>query len=317
MKNENIERKVKKKPNYYKLFQYLLYEQNNINKIRNKNYNIKRNNNFFSDEISNEEKPILIEHFINKENDNEDYNFIYLNNNIDNKYSFNSKKYYNLDFNAKDKNYLSRNSFSSKNSKINLSSLLSEICYKKNINQEVDKNFKKKSNDNFANFINENENNFLFFNKNINEFFIKTKNKKNFNFAFFPKVKTKISNYKKLLKNNEDSKNEKNNNSNQLSQKYINPIKINNQKKNKYKKKIRSISVCHQRERLHKDFNDMSQRNRFKKLKNDLKEETNKINNMMSEFFKGPLFNKFNKTDKIEDLKLKNMLQRPKSSLSL
>ena len=37
----------------------------------------------------------------------------------------------------------------------------------------------------------------------------------------------------------------------------------------------------------------------------------------MSEFFKGPLFNKFNKTDKIEDLKLKNMLQRPKSSLSL
>ena len=37
---------------------------------------------------------------------------------------------------------------------------------------------------------------------------------------------------------------------------------------------------------------------------------------MISEFFKGPLFNKFNKIDKIEDLKLKNSLKRPRSVLS-
>ena len=47
-------------------------------------------------------------------------------------------------------------------------------------------------------------------------------------------------------------------------------------------------------------------------MKKDLTEEKNKINNMISEFFKGPLFNKFNKIDKIEDLKLKNSLKRPK-----
>ena len=61
----------------------------------------------------------------------------------------------------------------------------------------------------------------------------------------------------------------------------------------------------------------MSQRNRFNKIKKELNQETIKINNMISEFFKGPLYNKFNKIDKIEDLKLRNLLKRPRSSLSL
>ena len=60
----------------------------------------------------------------------------------------------------------------------------------------------------------------------------------------------------------------------------------------------------------------MNQRIRFIKLKKDLSEEANKINNMFSEFFKSPLYNKFNKIDKIEDLKLKNSLKRPRSVLS-
>ena len=60
----------------------------------------------------------------------------------------------------------------------------------------------------------------------------------------------------------------------------------------------------------------MSQRNRFNKLKKDLTEEDKKINNMFSQFFKNPLFNKFNKIDRIEDLRLKNSLKRPRSVLS-
>ena len=70
-------------------------------------------------------------------------------------------------------------------------------------------------------------------------------------------------------------------------------------------------------ENIKKESNDMSQRNRFNKIKKELNQETIKINNMISEFFKGPLYNKFNKIDKIEDLKLRNLLKRPRSSLSL
>ena len=65
------------------------------------------------------------------------------------------------------------------------------------------------------------------------------------------------------------------------------------------------------------EINDMSQRNRFNRMKKDLNEESNKINNMISEFFKGPLYNKFNKKDRIEDLKLKNQLKRPRSALPI
>ena len=82
-------------------------------------------------------------------------------------------------------------------------------------------------------------------------------------------------------------------------------------------KKTRNNSCFFENKKVLKISNDMSQRNRFNKMKKDLTEEKNKINNMISEFFKGPLFNKFNKIDKIEDLKLKNSLKRPKSALSL
>ena len=84
-----------------------------------------------------------------------------------------------------------------------------------------------------------------------------------------------------------------------------------------FAKRMRNNSCFFENVKLLKVSNDMNQRNRFNKMKKDLTEEKNKINNMISEFFKGPLFSKFNKTDKIEDLKLKNSLKRPRSALSL
>ena len=289
----------KQNNNYYRLFQYILFQQN-----KNKN------NNYFyiNKDKSFKEKPIVIEHFINKENDKE-YDFIYLNN-INNKSSY-SKKYYNLDFDFKDKNYLSRNSISSKNSRINLSSLLSEIYYKKNFNKEGI--LQNENNINIA-LSNDIENNdFLFFNKNIHELVKKTNKKKHINFGLFPKRKfNKLSNKKNLMQ--EINKKEK---INSLSYNKLNINKDYKKRKFMFGKKTRNNSCFFENKKVLKISNDMSQRNRFNKMKKDLTEEKNKINNMISEFFKGPLFNKFNKIDKIEDLKLKNSLKRPKSALSL
>jgi len=291
-------KKLKKKlnKNNYRLFQYILYQQNK-NKINN--YFSLNNNSIFKDK-SFREKPIVIEHFINKENDKE-YDYIYLNN-INNKSSY-SKKYYNLDFNFKDKNYISRNSISSKNSRINLSSLLSEIYYKKNFNKEGI--LQNENNINLA-LSNDYENNdFLFFNKNIHELVKKSNKKNKFNFGLFPKRRfNKLSNRKNLI--NEINKKE--------------TLNINQDYKKRqfmFGKKMRNNSCFFENKKTLKISNDMSQRNRFNKMKKDLTEEKNKINNMISEFFKGPLYNKFNKIDKIEDLKLKNSLKRPKSALSL
>lgn len=59
-------------------------------------------------------------------------------------------------------------------------------------------------------------------------------------------------------------------------------------------------------------FNDMKQINRFRQIKKDLFEENIKIKNMMSDFFKGPLYKKYNNKEAIlELLKQKNHIRRP------
>jgi hypothetical protein len=237
------------------------------------------------------EKPIIVEHFINKE-ENNDLDILYQNDKSSNKY----------------KNYISRNSISSKNSKINLSSLISEMYYKKNFNKGIDSIWKNesKSKINFCINNEDEKNNYLFINKNIHDILNKTHYKSKLNLVFFPK---------RILNNRHFNKNNKKEKKKSLSNdgKYYN--KINIKLKFKYKNMIKSKSSFY--ENIKKESNDMSQRNRFNKIKKELNQETIKINNMISEFFKGPLYNKFNKIDKIEDLKLKNSLKRPKSALSL
>ena len=77
MKKLNMQIKKLNKIEYenYKLFNYILYKINKINRRNN-------NNRFFNEEL-NKQKPIIIEHFINKKYDY-NYNFIFLNN-INNK----------------------------------------------------------------------------------------------------------------------------------------------------------------------------------------------------------------------------------------
>ena len=292
MKNIIINRKkVNKKElnKYYKQFHYILYQENKRNINLNK-YNSHKNNDFIFNE-SMKEKPIIVEHFINKE-ENNDLDILYQNDKSSNKY----------------KNYISRNSISSKNSKINLSSLISEMYYKKNFNKGIDSIWKNesKSKINFCINNEDEKNNYLFINKNIHDILNKTHYKSKLNLVFFPK---------RILNNRHFNKNNKKEKKKSLSNdgKYYN--KINIKLKFKYKNMVKSKSSFY--ENIKKESNDMSQRNRFNKIKKELNQETIKINNMISEFFKGPLYNKFNKIDKIEDLKLRNLLKRPRSSLSL
>ena len=292
MKNIIINRKkVNKKElnKYYKQFHYILYQENKRNINLNK-YNSHKNNDFIFNE-SMKEKPIIVEHFINKE-ENNDLDILYQNDKNSNKY----------------KNYISRNSISSKNSKINLSSLISEMYYKKNFNKGIDSIWKNesKSKINFCINNEDEKNNYLFINKNIHDILNKTHYKSKLNLVFFPK---RIINNRHFNKNNKKEKKKSLSNDG----KYYN--KINIKLKFKYKNMIKSKSSFY--ENIKKESNDMSQRNRFNKIKKELNQETIKINNMISEFFKGPLYNKFNKIDKIEDLKLRNLLKRPRSSLSL
>ena len=305
MKNVKIPIKklnMKGKNNNFKLFHYILYQQNKLKKNLGCNSFLLNNKPTFNEELI-KEKPIVIEHFINKENDNENDLFYF-----NNKSSY-SKKYYNLDYRLKDNNnYMSRNSISSKNSRINLSSLISEMYYKKNFNKGIDSIWKNesKSKINFCINNEDEKNNYLFINKNIHDILNKTHYKSKLNLVFFPK---------RILNNRHFNKNSKKEKKKSLSNdgKYYN--KINIKLKFKYKNMIKSKSSFY--ENIKKESNDMSQRNRFNKIKKELNQETIKINNMISEFFKGPLYNKFNKIDKIEDLKLRNLLKRPRSSLSL
>ena len=155
-------KKVNKKENngYKKLFHFILYQQNKMNEYLNKNM-FNNNNIFIFNEESSKQKPIIVEHFIKNENDNE-LDFICLDNNNDKKNSYYSKKYYNLDYRIKGKNYFSRNN-STKNSRINLSSIISEIYHKKNFNRGIDSIWKKEK-DNFGLNNNDDSHNYFFYN---------------------------------------------------------------------------------------------------------------------------------------------------------
>ena len=290
--------KKKEKNEFYKLFNYILYQNNNRNKNRNA-----FNNNIILKEILNKEKPIVIEHFIKEENynDNDFINFNNNNNGIINNYKNfnNSKKNYNLDLKIKNKTHQKRYSFSSKNSRINLSSIINEIHQTKNFNKKIDSACQIENKFNFIVGNDDDNNNFLFFNKKIQEN-IKSIKKEKLNLVLFPIKKLyKIEN-ENIKRRNILFKNNSNNNNDNA----------------KYKSKKFQFIKKRSKSSFFRETNDMNQRIRFVKLKKDLSEEANKINNMFSEFFKSPLYNKFNKIDKIEDLKLKNSLKRPRSVLS-
>ena len=290
---EILKSRIKKKEKYetYKLFNYILYQNNK----RNKNSNTFNNNMIFK-EILNKEKPIVIEHFIKEENDNENdfinYNY------IESKNSYNSKKNYNLDLKIKDKSYRKRFSFSSKNSRINLSSIINEIHHKNNFDKRIDSACQIENKYNFIIGNNDETNNFLFFNKKIQENIKRKKNEK-LNLVLFPiKRLYKIHNENIKTRNILSKRNNNNNKNNDNAM---------------YKSKKFQFIKKRSKSSFFREANDMNQRIRFIKLKKDLAEEADKINNMFSEFFKSPLYNKFNKKDKIEDLKLKKSLKRPRS----
>ena len=301
-----IKKEDKKEIDYYKLFNYILYQQNKRNR-----YNNNSNNRLFFGEFS-KEKPIIIEHFVNMDYDN-DYNYISLNN-INDK-SFRSKKYYSLDFKFKDRNHMnniSKYSISSKNSKINLSSFLSDIHYKKNFNKVIEGIWNKENN-NYAlnNSTNESINNISINKNTISEITKRKHNKNKIGLALVPKrIINRLSNDKKYL--NEYYKKE----SNKLTNYGLRRNKFK-KKKLVFENKMRNNSSLFNNRILLKSSNDMDQRNRFNKLKIELNEERNKINKMFSEFFKESLFNKFNKIDRIKDLKFKSTLRRARSTLSL
>ena len=294
----------KDKKNCYKLFHYILYQQNKLNQ-KKKSGDFVLNNNTY-DKFNNE-KPIIIEHFINKENDNK-YDLFYFNNQ-----SSYSKKYFNLDHKFQSNNYASRNSISSKNSRINLSSIISEIFYKNNINKGINTFGQNENNLIFSDYK-ESNNNFHFFNKNIRDILIKTKKPNKLNFALITKSQfKKIKEEKKLL----DEYNKYGKNNNMHKREFLFNQLVSKKRKLASTKNKRSKSCFFNNLPKFREYDDMNQRNRFKKIKKDLTEEKNKINNMISEFFKGPLYNKYNKMDKIEDLKLRNNLKRPRSALVL
>ena len=125
--------------------------------------------------------------------------------------------------------------------------------------------------------------------------------------------------------------------SEKLRKEYLNKIKYPNDISNKKKKNtIRNrinykntsdiLSLSHFYEnknkineslfKKNKIYNDMKQINRFRQIKKELSEERVKINNMMSEFFKNPLYNKYNHKELLlELLKQKNHINRPRNAL--
>jgi hypothetical protein len=88
-------------------------------------------------------------------------------------------------------------------------------------------------------------------------------------------------------------------------------LSLSNFYENKNKNKINESLF-----KKNKIYNDMKQINRFRQIKKELSEERVKINNMMSEFFKNPLYNKYNHKELLlELLKQKNHIYRPRSAL--
>ena len=271
---------------YFKLFK-LLYEENQKNRKKNIKKRIDKNNCNILDEkeIYDENKkikPITIEHYINGDKS-------FINNNSE---LTRSKSYRNLS-NINDFHYLDNNIFD-----IDLNPLKNKYSYKKIFN------FKKYDQKFFLNYFNSSLNykDILFdsFKKNNN-------NKNDLNLCLI--TKRQKHNINNNIKNNNKDILKRNMSSNELK----------NKKKslNLFKKTSFPEFIYNKSFKNNINFNDMMQINRFRHCRKELSEERIKINNMMAEFFKNPLFNKYNHKEIILDIyKQKNLLTRPKSALS-
>jgi len=326
---------LQKNSKYYKLFHYLLYKENekNKNNIKNINsFNEKKSN------CINDNKPIKIEHYKNKDDLNKNindkknkdvdlgknYNFTFTRSKSNDHRSYSHE----FNFGTKDKNNISRNpSISSTQKIMNIDSF--DLNYYKKFfnNKEIFNNLYNQKHKNFS--FNHDEESRLFYNfnkTNDNNFITKTRhikrgmNKNDFNIILAPKNK-KNNIYNKNIFFIHDKKSIHNSTtSNEIIKEnfYIDKLSKDSKydyifKKDKfpYKRKKNFFK----RELVNKQFNDMSQRNRFNKIKKELSEETIKIKHMVSDFFKNPLYKKFNKTRIILD-KQKYFYSRPKSAFS-
>ena len=347
---------LNKENKYFKLYKFL-YEQNMKNRKNNaKKGNITKynKNNFFEEnEKFNEsktKKPITVEHYINEEkyfsNNN---NLKNLNSRLNDEYDLGI--YYNGDFTMSgsndgksisnelfeldninnyinEKNKLIRNNsmIMSKTPKMIFNSLKNNSFNKrinnKNINNYI---YKRKSLNSSLNY-DSNSLSFYYYNNNNNNNDILSKTKYNFsNKKINNKRDINLFLVPKRILNRINDKNifyieNKNFIKNSVS---INELSKRNYKDSlttKRNKKINKDIIFGHNNKLFKknnEFNDMNQINRFRKIKKDLSEERIKINNMMSEFFKNPLFIKYNHKEIILDInKKKNPLNRPKSAFS-
>ena len=321
---------------YFKLFK-LLFEQNQKNRKKNridKNILDEINNNYYNESKNyydnNIKKPITIEHFINED--------IFINKKLKEEFDLgiyyngeNTKSISNDGKNSNNKyNYLDNSNYKSRNhSSISIfkkgdfnTNKLYNNNYKKIINKRIKTNFFKEKN--FSSSLNNDYNNIFFpSNKNYNNNCLtklknislnkKLEKRNSINICLVPKnlryktfIQKSVSSRSShdVTKQNNSNKNSSLSKYNQNSIKYSKLSKHNNAIDSKIFKK-------------NYNFNDMNQINRFRNIKKNLVEERVKINNMMSEFFKNPLYIKYNRKDILLDLiRQKNILSRPKSALS-
>ena len=297
-------------------------------------------------------KPITVEHYINEEkffsNKNNLKNFsnrlkdeydlgIYYNGDYtisrSNDGKSNSNEFYEIDNNynnnINEKNKLIRNysMIMPKTPKLQFNSLKNNLFNNRINNKNNNYIYKRKSLNSSLNYDNNSLSLYYYKNNNNNnnndilskrKYFSnkKIREKRDINLFLVPKrILNRINDKnifyienKKLFKNSISS--------NELSKRnYKDSLTT---KRNK--KVINKDTIFDHKNKLFKkenQFNDMNQINRFRKIRKDLSEERIKINNMMSEFFKNPLFIKFNHKDIILDInKQKNALNRPKSAMS-
>ena len=321
---------------YFKLFK-LLFEQNQKNRKKNridKNILDEINNNYYNESKNyydnNIKKPITIEHFINED--------IFINKKLKEEFDLgiyyngeNTKSISNDGKNSNNKyNYLDNSNYKSRNhSSISIfkkgdfnTNKLYNNNYKKIINKRIKTNFFKEKN--FSSSLNNDYNNIFFpSNKNYNNNCLtklknislnkKLEKRNSINICLVPKkLKYKIFTQKSVSsRSSHDITKQNNSNKNSTLSKY-------NQNSIKYSKLSKNNNAIDSKIfKKNYNFNDMNQINRFRNIKKNLVEERVKINNMMSEFFKNPLYIKYNRKDILLDLiRQKNILSRPKSALS-
>ena len=311
---------------YFKLFQFLFEHNEKYRKNQNEEKSLYDN---YGHKYYN--KPIIIEHYI-KEDTSFTNNSKMTNLNSKLKDEFGSN--FNCELNNSKSNdgklnneYLDENNkkvfvyrkldSSTQKSKINSYTIRNRSWSSKNINKSKKK--LRKSQAIHSSLIFDDNKKHFYFNKSNNNLLDKKPfystnlkgNKNNINLYLMPKrISQKLRNeYINKIKHKNDNKKNR-----------IRSATINKNTTDKL-----SLSIFYEyknkmNESLVKDkntYNDMKQINRFRQIKKELSEERAKINNMMSEFFKHPLYNKFNHKDSIlEMLKQKNHINRPRSAIS-